>query len=67
MLIWGWGRRTLSAANAGGRVAPIPPDTIWGSCVQQAGAAGDDVTVILIDPFADEQEETAWVLKASLG
>jgi starvation-inducible DNA-binding protein len=32
-----------------------------------AGAAGDDGTVNLLDPMADEQEQTAWMLRAFLG
>ena len=32
--------------------------------VKQAGEAGDDGTVNLLDPFADEQEKTAWMLRA---
>ena len=35
--------------------------------VGSAGEAGDDATVNLIEPFADEQEKTAWMLKAFLG
>ncbi len=35
--------------------------------VKQAAEAGDDGTVNLIDPFADEQEKTAWMLKAWMG
>ena len=35
--------------------------------VGSAGDAGDDATVNLIEPFADEQEKTAWMLKAFLG
>ncbi len=35
--------------------------------VKAAGDAGDDATVNLIEPFADEQEKTAWMLKAFLG
>ena len=34
--------------------------------VKAAGDAGDDATVNLIEPFADEQEKTAWMLKAFL-
>lgn len=32
--------------------------------VKQAADAGDDGTVNLLDPFADEQEKTAWMLRA---
>lgn len=32
-----------------------------------AGEAGDDGTVNLLDPMADEQEQTAWMLRAFLG
>ena len=46
----------LESLNAGLRAA-----------VKQAGEAGDDGTVNLLDPFADEQEKTAWMLKAWLG
>lgn len=35
--------------------------------VKSAGDAGDDATVNLVEPFADEQEKTAWMLKAFLG
>lgn len=35
--------------------------------VKAADAEGDDATVNLIEPFADEQEKTAWMLKAFLG
>ena len=36
------------------------------AAVKAAGEAGDDATVNLIEPFADEQEKTAWMLKAFL-
>lgn len=32
--------------------------------VKQAADAGDDGTVNLLDPIADEQEKTAWMLRA---
>lgn len=32
-----------------------------------AADAGDDGTVNLLDPMADEQEQTAWMLRAFLG
>jgi starvation-inducible DNA-binding protein len=32
-----------------------------------AGKAGDEGTVNLIDPMADEQEQTVWMLRAFLG
>ncbi len=34
---------------------------------KQAGAADDDATVNLLDPFADEQEQTAGMLRAWRG
>ncbi|MDA1195177.1 MAG: DNA starvation/stationary phase protection protein [Planctomycetota bacterium] len=32
-----------------------------------AAGAGDDTTVNLLQPFIDEQEQTAWMLRAFLG
>jgi len=37
------------------------------AAVKEAGAADDDATVNLLEPFADEQEPTAWMLRAWLG
>lgn len=41
-------------------------NTALREAVKAAGEAGDDATVNLIEPFADEQEKTAWMLKAFL-
>ena len=37
------------------------------AAAKQAGEAGDDGTFNLLEPFADEQEKTAWMLRAYLG
>jgi len=37
------------------------------AAVKQAAAGDDDATVNLLQPFADEQEKTGWMLKAWLG
>lgn len=37
------------------------------SAVTAAGEAGDDATVNLLEPMADDQEKTAWMLRAFLG
>lgn len=37
------------------------------SAATEARERGDDATVNLLEPMADEQEKTAWMLKAFLG
>lgn len=60
--------RPDAMAMVKGTVADLDQLNGWlRTAVKAAGKAGDDATLNLLEGFADEQEKTAWMMRAFMG